>query len=153
MLSSYESNLPLNQNRCLSVLSRAEPAVVKAFAEGLIPSLEPIEVLENHTGLVMLPMQEPVKGEYFYLGEVLVAEARLKAVGVDAYGACLGRDILHALALAIIDAAWQSGISAHQVEEFVVAQENILARQDEDLLRAVEATRVDMETFEWLMSK
>ncbi|MBN1312777.1 MAG: phosphonate C-P lyase system protein PhnG [Anaerolineae bacterium] len=143
----------LDQAHCLDVLSRAQAEEVKQFAEELIPSLGEIEVLYNRTGLTMLPMQEPVKGTMFYLGEVLIAEAWVRISDGEGYAACLGRDVEQALALALIDAANLAGLAQDQIAAFVKLQAAASHQADDDLLRQVEATRVEMETFEWLISK
>ena len=143
----------IDRSRCLSVLARAPAIEVKHFADDLIPSLGTITVLKNRTGLVMLPMNEPVKGTTFYLGEVLVAEARVHAAKAEGYAACLGRDVEQALALALIDVANAACLAQPEIAVFLEAQAARLAEADHQLLRQVEATRVEMETFEWLMSK
>jgi len=147
--------MPFQNNRCdvLSTLSRAPAIEVKLFAESLMSELEPIQVLENRTGLVMLPMKEPVKGTTFYLGEVLIAEAHVQAHGVEGYAACLGRDHEQAVALALIDAANTAGVAQNEIDQFYRAQANRLENADQELLKQVAATRVEMETFEWLMPK
>lgn len=131
----------------LTTLARADAGAVKLFAEALIPSLEPIRVVRNRTGLVMLPMEETVRGEVFYLGEVLVAEAMVEACGATGYGACLGRDLEQSLALALIDAAYSADIERQQIAAFVAAQAALLADADAELLRQVAQTKVDLETF------
>ena len=146
-------NVPIDRGRCLSVLTRAPAAKVKKFADGLIPSLGSIEVIHNRTGLVMLPMNEPVKGTTFYLGEVLMAEARVRTGNAEGYAACLGRDVEQALALALIDAANASGLAQKKIAKFLATQSALLDQADDQLLKQVESTRVEMETFEWLMSK
>ena len=60
-------------DQVLNVLARADADRLKAFAEPLIAQLDAIEVLENRTGLVMLPMQDTAQGTHFHLGEVLVS--------------------------------------------------------------------------------
>ncbi len=147
------SNGQINRSACLSVLSRAPAAEVKQLADALVPALEPIQVFTNRIGLVMLPMSEPVKGTMFYLGELLIAEARVRAGGVEGYAACLGRDLEQALALALIDAANAAGLAQAEIAHFLQTQAARLQNADEQLLRWVEATRVEMETFEWLMPK
>jgi alpha-D-ribose 1-methylphosphonate 5-triphosphate synthase subunit PhnG len=137
----------LEQSFLLTTLTHAPAEVVKAFAEELIPALEPIEVLHNRTGLVMLPMEETTKGELFYLGEVLVAEAHVRAAGYEGYAACLGRDHEQALAVALIDAAYSGAIARPAIEAFVEAQAAALAEADTELRRQVEETRVELETF------
>jgi alpha-D-ribose 1-methylphosphonate 5-triphosphate synthase subunit PhnG len=123
------------------------------FVDALIPRFQNIQVIENRTGLVMLPMTEPVQGATFYVGEVLVAEARVRLGEAEGYAACLGRDVEQALALALIDAANAAGLAQPEIAQFLAAQAAHLQQADDELLRQVETTRVEMETFEWLMSK
>lgn len=141
------SDSQLAQSHYLSVLCRAEAAAVKLFAEALIPALEPIQVLQNSTGLAMVPMEETVQGETFYLGEVLVAEAHVQAAGVEGYAACVGRDLEQALAVALIDAAYCAQIARAEIAAFVQSHAAIQAEADAALRREVERTRVDLETF------
>lgn len=130
--------------RRLEVLARAEPARLKAAAEALLPSLGAVEVLANRTGLVLLPMRDTVTGTDFHLGEVLVAEAHLRLpCGTEGYGMVIGRDLERAMAMAVLDAAGEDPAVARLVAEEARAQ----AAADRETLRAVEATRVEMETF------
>jgi alpha-D-ribose 1-methylphosphonate 5-triphosphate synthase subunit PhnG len=137
----------LEQSTYLSVLSRSPAAMVKLFADVLIPTLGSIEVLRNRTGLVMVPMQDSGQGAAFYLGEALVAEAHVRVGEVEGYAACLGRDLEQALAIALIDAAVVAGIAQEQIAAFVQAQAAALDGADRQLVQQVETTRVEMETF------
>lgn len=131
----------------LSALARADEARLKAFAEGLIAGLGPIEVLQSRTGLVMLPLRDTAGGTAFHLGEVLMSEAHIKANGVEGYGLRKGRDLEAAMAMALIDLAMASDIRAEECTAFCEAEAKALADADADTLARVEATRVDMETF------
>jgi alpha-D-ribose 1-methylphosphonate 5-triphosphate synthase subunit PhnG len=131
----------------LSILSRASAHEVKMFVEDLIPDLGPIEVVRNRTGLVMLPAVEPVQGAAFYLGEALIAEAHVRLAEAEGYAACLGRDLEQALAIALIDAARAASIATQKIDDFVARQAARQATEDQQLRVAVEATRVEMETF------
>jgi alpha-D-ribose 1-methylphosphonate 5-triphosphate synthase subunit PhnG len=147
MTLSWDLPEKLDQAAVLGVLSGAPAERVKCFVEELLPELEAIEVLQNRTGLVMLPMTESVQGTTFYLGEVLVAEARVRVGPHDGYAACLGRDLQQALAIAILDAALAADRPPDRIATFVAALAAELAAADDQLLRQVEATRVEMETF------
>jgi alpha-D-ribose 1-methylphosphonate 5-triphosphate synthase subunit PhnG len=131
----------------LGVLTHAPADATKAFAETLLEQIGDIEVLRNRTGLIMLPMTEPAQGTSFYLGETLVAEAHVRLGHVEGYSLCLGRDLEQALAVAIIDAAAAADIARNDIETFVAEQAMQQAVDDDLLLREVEATRVEMETF------
>lgn len=131
----------------LNVLARAEPQGVKRFAEALIPALGEIEVLASRTGLVMLPMRDTAKGAAFHLGEVLVAEAHVRGDDQEGYGMRRGRDLDAAMAMALIDLAVAQGVGHGEIDAYIAAEAGRQAAEDDTRLRAVEATRVDMETF------
>lgn len=138
-----------DQFHLLSVLSRAPANEVKALADLLLPALGKVEVLQNRTGIVMLPATDSVKGTRFHLGEVLIAEARVRLAqyAAEGYGACIGRDVQHALAMAILDAALRANQQTTRIQQFVQVQRASLAQADAALMQQVEATRVEMETF------
>lgn len=139
--------LPAQHARTLSVLARARPGPLKTLAETLLDDLCPVEVLTNRTGLVMLPMTDPVQGTDFHLGEVLVAEAHIRTGVVEGYGMVTGRDLEQAMAIAVVDAALIQGLHAGMIATFVEAEAAQQAAQDRKSLCDIAATRVDMETF------
>lgn len=131
----------------LETLARGNDADIKQFAEQLLDSIDDVDVIANRTGLVMLPMRDTVEGTAFHLGEVLVSEAHIKALGHEGYGMKTGRDLEAAMAIAVIDAAWQAKHQLSSINDFVAAQAATIADNDNEIMRAVEATRVNMETF------
>jgi alpha-D-ribose 1-methylphosphonate 5-triphosphate synthase subunit PhnG len=131
----------------LSVLARTDATRLKAFAEPLIADLGDIEVRENRTGLVMLPMRDTAQGVHFHLGEVLMSEARISAAGIEGYGMRRGRDLEAAMAMALVDLCVAMGLRHDDCAAFVEAEAQSQADEDEATLKRVEATRVDMETF------
>lgn len=135
------------QSLLLSTLSVSPAAVVTRFTDALIPSLPAVRVLESRTGLVMVPYSDTRQGTTFHLGETLVAEGRVKVADFEGYGACLGRDMKLALAIAILDAACLADLHRETILEFVNAQKTKQADSEEELLKKVESTRVEMETY------
>lgn len=140
-----------DQGRYLSVLAQAGTEEVKRFTEALLPQLAPVEVIQNRTGLAMLPATDNAQGGVFHLGEVLVAEAHVRIGQQEGYAACLGRDLVQALALAILDAILQD-VDANQaikpqIMAFVDQVEERQRAEQEELLRKVESTRVELEVF------
>ena len=131
----------------LGVLARSDAAALKAFAEPLIDALPDITVVENRTGLVMLPMRDTAQGTHFHLGEVLMSEARIAANDQEGYGMRRGRDLEAAMAMAVVDLAVALGQARAACVAFLDAESETQAKADRDTLRRVEATRVDMETF------
>lgn len=132
----------------LQILTHAPAADLKQFADEILPLLEDgLTVAQNRTGLVMLPCRDTVHGTLFHLGEVLIAEAEVKRGGVTGYGAVLGRDLEQALAVALIDLAWQAGIDSGRVSAFLESARATQQQSHDSLFQQVEATRVQMETF------
>jgi alpha-D-ribose 1-methylphosphonate 5-triphosphate synthase subunit PhnG len=148
MTISANSATPLTQSDLLSILARTPADALKAFAESLLDSTGTPDVLLNRTGLIMLPYTDNAQGTIFHLGEVLVAEAQVRLPdGTEGYGMCTGRDLVQALGIALIDAAMQSGIQTEAIIAFAREQHAGQQADDEMLLRQVETTRVEMETF------
>lgn len=136
----------------LSILSQSPADGVVRLAEHILGQLGSVQVLHNRTGIAMLPYRDSAKGVTFHLSEVLIAEARVRCAlpdgrVADGYGACLGRDIQHALAIALVDVAFRSSIATGEIQAFVDEQLAELERRDAHLLANVERTRVEMETF------
>ena len=140
-----ESN---RHSEALGVLARAEPARLKALAERLLEGLGDIEVVTNRTGLVMVPMRDTVENADFYLGEVLVSEAQIAdAAGHIGYGMVTGRDLERAMAMAVVDLAMAAGQGTDETAALIADERQRLAGLDDERMRSVEATRVEMETF------
>lgn len=131
----------------LSTLARADAARLKAFAETLLPEVGEIEVLQSRSGLVMLPIRDTAKGVAFHLGEVLMSEAHIRAGKAQGYGMRKGHDLEASMAMALVDLALAQDIQTERCKAFCDHEAAALSGQDEAILRRVEATRVDMETF------
>jgi alpha-D-ribose 1-methylphosphonate 5-triphosphate synthase subunit PhnG len=139
-----------DQSAYLTTLTTAPAAAVKEFVEQLLDQLAAVEVIENRTGLVMLPYTDTAQGTPFFLGEVLVTEAHVRIGESQGYAACLGRDLEQALAIAIVDAILQNPLpnpAQSSCRAFIDAQAARLAEAEATLLRQVEATRVELEVF------
>jgi alpha-D-ribose 1-methylphosphonate 5-triphosphate synthase subunit PhnG len=139
----------MNQAEILSTLNNSKSEAIKTFANNLLelPEFQGLTVLENRTGLAMLPAVDSAQGTTFHLGEVLLSVARVRIEKSEGYNAVLGRDLEQALAIAILDAALAEDIQTKQILEFVESQKFLLESSDNFLLAQVESTRVQMETF------
>ena len=137
-----------SQSQYLTVLTHAPADAVKLFVEEIIPHLGDIEVLINRTGLVMLPYTDTSTGTRFHLGETLVSEAHVRIDdGTEGYAVCVGRDLQQALAVALLDAAITADIMTENIQTFIAEQQAAQQVNDQLLLKQVEATRIEMETF------
>ncbi|MEO1166186.1 MAG: phosphonate C-P lyase system protein PhnG [Chloroflexota bacterium] len=132
----------------LSILTQATPDATKDLADSAIPYLGNIQVLKNRTGLVMLPYTDSAEGAAFHLGEVLVAEAHIRAEnGTEGYGMVIGRDVVLAMAIAVLDACLAGNIMTDEITAFLQQEAERLNNEETELLKQVQATRVEMETF------
>jgi len=137
-----------SQSEYLTVLTHSPAAAVKQLAEVILETIEDLSVLKNQTGLGMVPYVDSANGTVFHLGEVLVAEAHIKLIsGIEGYAMVMGRDNSFAMAIAVLDAAMQSHHRSDEITSFIAEQQAMQAQVDDGLLRKVEATRVEMETF------
>ncbi len=137
-----------SQSEYLSILTHSPAEDVKRLAESVISHLGEVTVLHNRTGLVMLPYHDSAQGTVFHLGEVLVAEAHIRlSSGIEGYGMIVGRDLTFAMGVAVLDAALTAGVMTADINIFLIQQKYAQAQADTELLRKVEATRVEMETF------
>ena len=75
------------------------------------------------------------------------AHIRLRQSGDEGYGMIVGHDLEHAMAMAVIDAAIVAGVEIDALTDFVTKTAAKLAQHDDDTLRDVAATRVDMGSF------
>ena len=131
----------------LGTLARANADKLKRFAETLIPDLGEIEVLQSRSGLVMLPMRDTAGGVAFHLGEVLMSEAHIRKGDVSGYGMRRGHDLEASMAMALVDLAMAMDVRTDDCKAFCDDEAEALKATDQDVLRRVEATRVNMETF------
>lgn len=137
-----------SQEEYLTVLTHSPAEDVKQLADNVLESIGEVNVLKNQTGLAMVPYVDSANGTVFHLGEVLIAEAHVSLPdGTEGYGMVMGRDNTFALAVAILDASMQQRHMVDTINTFLVEQEKVQQQADSDLLRKVEATRVEMETF------
>ena len=102
-------------------------------------------VLQNPTeGLVMVKLRERARNSLFYIGEVLVTEAKAEVAGSSGLGLVQGADEGLALDLAVIDAAWNACLpeTVEWSSWLSEAAEALGARESEENSRILE-TRVD----------
>lgn len=132
----------------LGILGRARKEKLKALAESVLAHMGEITVIVNRTGLVMVPLRDPVANVDFHLGEVLVSEAHITdEAGHVGYGMITGCDLEGAMAMAVVDLRLVAKGSDETITALINSERAHQLAEDEARLRQVEATRVEMETF------
>jgi alpha-D-ribose 1-methylphosphonate 5-triphosphate synthase subunit PhnG len=103
---TYPTTVPFDESDYLGVFSYAPAARVIAFADEIATELGHYDVLGQRIALTTLPYDTDGLGGR---SEVLISEVNILTTdGIEGYGACLGRDFEHALAVAVLDAALNS---------------------------------------------
>ncbi|PDW04955.1 phosphonate C-P lyase system protein PhnG [Candidatus Viridilinea mediisalina] len=132
----------------LSCSPAHEVAALSATVLARYPAEALVFITEPRTALVQLRMAEGVAESQFNAGEILVSEALLELAGHFGFGMVIGRDLQHATALAILDAALRMPGDPHaDLRPHIDALSAALAAAQERRFAAAAATRVVFDTF------
>ena len=125
------------------------PALRRRLADEIADRHDVRTVAEPSQGLVMTPMRETARGSRFYLGEVLVTEAKAQIDGRIGLGIIAGDDAESAWQLAVIDAAYNAELPETRGWDAALTEEAevIERRLGEEHARVLE-TRVDFQTMD-----
>ncbi len=99
--------------------------------------------------LAMVPAQDSLEAQTFYLGEALTTECEVEVDGRHGFGLCLGEEPVRAYCLAVLDAFLFGGVPVPaQVERFLREQERLVAKRDQDEFDLILQTQVDFKLME-----
>ena len=126
-----------DRDRRCEILAAARPEALHDLAEAILTEAgDAIRVVAGpRVGTLMLRLREPVRGEVFNAGEVLVSEATVALGEHRGYAMRLGRDPETALAAAVLDVA--------------LAASHPLSTRIENLLNEVAAAAAADEAAAW----
>lgn len=127
----------MEKKRLFQILSRADRRDVIALGKELQQQYAVTIVKKPEKSLTMIRMREPVKQSLFYLGEAIVTEAIVTLEGTVGTAVTMGDDFEKTLYMAVIDAAENKGVFAHedllvkweQTQQRRIAQENAMFQQ------------------------
>jgi alpha-D-ribose 1-methylphosphonate 5-triphosphate synthase subunit PhnG len=99
--------------------------------------------------LTMIPAEDSLEQQQFYLGEALTTECEVMVDGHPGFGLCLGDEPVRAYSIAVVDALLHAGIPLPvEVEAFLAEQGQIVARRDQDEFDLILQTQVDFKLME-----
>ena len=99
--------------------------------------------------LTMIPAEDSLEQQKFYLGEALTTECEVVVDGFPGFGLCLGDEPVRAYCIAVVDALLHSdGPLSDSVQTFLRAQGEIVARRDQDEFDLILQTQVDFKLME-----
>lgn len=139
----------MNRKRRTEILIKSDEALAKKLANSVRKKCGIKVIEEPNQGLVMIKMRETAKKELFYLGEVLVTEAKLYVNGALGMGIVKGENEELAMNLAIIDGAYKANIEETKLWEEVLikAEEEIKESERKEASKILE-TKVDFSTMD-----
>jgi alpha-D-ribose 1-methylphosphonate 5-triphosphate synthase subunit PhnG len=99
--------------------------------------------------LAMVPAQDSLEAQKFYLGEALATECEVEVDGHHGFGLCLGEEPARAYCLAVLDALIFGGATVpSNVQAFLREQERVVAKRDQDEFDLILQTQVDFKLME-----
>ena len=129
------------------VLIKANISVAKKLADEIELNHKITTIEEPNSGLIMVKMRETAQKHLFYLGELLVTEAKVQVNQSIGLGIVQGNNDELAYYLAVIDAAYNADLpqTASWAAVLEDAQQSVLQAETEEALRILK-TKVDFET-------
>ena len=124
----------MNRRKRTEILIRGSKELAKNLAKEIKEKYEIKTIDEPNNGLVMIKMRETAKKQLFYLGEVLVTEAKININGHLGMGIVVGDNEELAVNLAIIDGAYKANLKEIDAWEELLLNEEKLIKKKEDKL-------------------
>ena len=136
----------MEKKRLFQILSRAERDEVIHLGEELQQQYTVTIVKKSEKSLTMIKLREPVKNSLFYLGEAIVTEAVVTLNGTTGPAVTMGDDFEKTLHMAVIDAAENKGVFAH--EDLLLTWEQAQQRKIEQENALFQKTKVDFHSMD-----
>ena len=128
----------MNRRKRTEILIRGSKELAKNLAKEIKEKYEIKTIDEPNNGLVMIKMRETAKKQLFYLGEVLVTEAKIQINGHLGMGIVAGDEEELAINLAIIDGAYKADLKeTSKWEELLLNEEKIIIRNMPDFFNSI----------------
>lgn len=137
----------MNRRKRTEILIRGNRDLAKQMADEIKSKYEIKNIDEPNNGLVMIKMRESAKKQLFYLGEVLVTEAKVNINGNFGMGIIVGDDEELAQNMAVIDAAYKGGL--HETikwDELLYEEEKNISENEKCESAKILETKVDFTT-------
>lgn len=104
---------PRSRERRAELLALADPRDLVPLADRIVqdPDADAEILAGPEVGSVVLDVREPVAGDRFQLGEVLVTRTEVRIGGAPGWSMRIGDDRMASVAGAVIDAACEAGLT------------------------------------------
>lgn len=137
----------MNRRKRTEILIRGTKELAEKLAKEIEEKYDIKIIDEPNNGLVMIKMRETAKKQLFYLGEVLVTEAKIHINGYLGMGIVVGDNEELAVNLAIIDGAYKANLKEVDAwKELLLNEEKLIKEKEEKLSQKILETKVDFTT-------
>ena len=139
----------MTRRRRTTILVEGSPELRRRLADEVRSTHRVVDIAPPEAGLTMIKMRETAKRTLFYLGELLITEAKVRVEGKVGLGLIAGDDPESAVDLAVIDAAYNGSLPiTHGWQDALAREESRLkAVRSKDHTQLLE-TRVRFETMD-----
>ncbi|MBU5487723.1 phosphonate C-P lyase system protein PhnG [Clostridium sp. MSJ-8] len=137
----------MNRRERTRILIESKNNVAQKIADDIRQNYEINIIQEPENGLTMVKVRETAKKQLFYLGEVIIIEAKCSIDGVIGIGIVANDDEDLVLNLAIIDAAYNKEIKEIDKYDRMLEEEKInIDKYQEEINQEILQTKVDFTT-------
>jgi len=139
----------MKRNKRTYILVEGAKELRAALAKEAEEKLSIINVTGPSRGLVMVKMRDSARKEVFFLGEVMVTEAKVRIGDMFGLGLIRGDDFSAARELAIVDAVFnsESSLAKTWIEKLEKEELCIREKREEEAAKLL-GTRVEFSTME-----
>lgn len=129
------------------ILIKSDNGLVEELVNQIINKYKVEEIEPSSNGLVMIKVRETSKKELFYLGEVLVSEAKYKVNGTIGVGIVASDNEELAKNLAIIDAAYNANLlETMKWDKRLLIEQQKIKKAENKRAAEILKTKVDFKT-------
>lgn len=139
----------MERSRRTRILIEGSPDLRRELSLAISSRRKVAIIEEPRGGLVMIKARETAKNGLFYLGELLVTEAKVQVEGRIGLGIVAGDESEAARDLAIIDAAFNASLEeCAPWEDRLLEEEAAILRREAEEAKRIARTRVAFESMD-----
>lgn len=136
----------MNRKRRTEILIKGSSEIAKKISSEIEENYIVKIVEEPNYGLVMVKIREGAKKTLFYIGEVLVTEAKVLIEGKLGIGIISGNNTELAYCLGVIDAAYNASLKETKAwEEILICEEINIKKEIKKREAKILLTKVNFE--------
>jgi len=139
----------MKRRRRTEILIQGDPNLAEKFAERIMKNYTCNEISAPTYGLTMMKMRETAKNSLFYIGEVLITEAKVEINQQIGIGLVVGMKDELARNLAVIDAAYKAELpETKEWEAELLKEERLIDEEKRKKQAEISKTKVQFETMD-----